>query len=111
MAALIRLAPDVDWTASGGLFDFTLEYLIDRVEDKDAAAWMREVVDNNLGSLWITEFPQTTQRQILDALRSGLVSAAERDLPESDRKAEALDHLRALVDLSERASGEADPPR
>ena len=110
MAGLIRLTPDVDWTASGGLFEFTLEYLADHIDDNQAAAWLREVVDNNLGSVWITEFPGRTQREIIDALRSGLVNTAERDLPETDRKAAALDELRRLVDLTYRVPGEGGPP-
>ena len=45
MAGLIVLTPDVDWSASGGLFDWTLEFLIPRLSDGGAAARLQEIVD------------------------------------------------------------------
>jgi hypothetical protein len=38
--------------------------------------------------------------QVIAALRAGLVTAAERDLPETDHKAAAVQHLQELVDLT-----------
>lgn len=100
MAGLLVLKPGVDWTATGGLFDWTLGFLIQRLSDNDAVGRLREIVDNNLGSLWVSEFAPETQQEIVAALRSGLVAAAERELPESDYKAAAIRHLRELVDLT-----------
>ena len=81
MAGLIVLKPGVDWTATGGLFDWTLEFLIPRLSDEEAVERLQEIVDNNLGSLWISEFSSATQQEILTHLRNGLTSAAERELP------------------------------
>ncbi len=100
MAALILVKPGVDWTASGGLFDWTLEFLIARISDKDAAAWMQTVVDNNLGSLWLTRFPGETQDEIVRLLRSDMVEAAERELPDGPAKAAAVACLRELAELT-----------
>lgn len=102
MASLILVKPGLDWAASGGLFDFTLEFLIPRISDEKAAESLRTVVDNNLGSVWLTDFPPATQQEIHMLLRTGLIVEAERALPESPAKAAALDHLRELVDLTYR---------
>jgi hypothetical protein len=102
MASLILLKPGVDWVASGGLFDFTLEFLISRLSDEKAVESLRAVVDNNLGSVWLTDFPATTQQEIFTLLRRGLVAEAQRALPEGPAKAAALDFLQELVDLTYR---------
>ncbi|HEX8343351.1 MAG TPA: hypothetical protein VF657_01225 [Actinoplanes sp.] len=102
MAALILIKPNVDWTSTGGLFDWTLEFLIARLSDRDTAEWMQTVVDNNLGSIWITEFPAATQDEIFELLRNELIPAAQRELPEGPAKADALDRLQHLVDLTYR---------
>jgi hypothetical protein len=105
VAALILVKPGLDWQSTGGLFDFTLEFLIPKLSDKDTADWLQTVVDNNLGSVWLTDFPADTQQQIFDLLRSGLVPAAERELPDTPAKATALAQLRELVDLTYREPG------
>ena len=100
MAALILVKPGVDWQASGGLFDWTLEYLISRLSDRATAASLQSVVDNNLGSIWISDFPKDTQDEIFHLLRDGLVSTAQNDLPDGPAKAPAIAHLQELVDLT-----------
>lgn len=104
MAALILVRPDVDWQASSGLFDFAVEFLIPRLSDRTAAEWMRTVVDNNLGSLWLTEFPSATQHEVFELWREGLLEAAENGIPESPARDAALAKLRELVDLTSEAS-------
>jgi hypothetical protein len=106
MAGLIVLKPDVDWSASGGLFDWTLEFLIPRLSDDSAAARLQEIVDNNLGSLWISEFPAPTQRQILRELGDNLLSTARLRLPDTDAKQDVLAHLKELENLSRRVAGQ-----
>src|SRR5687768_3978212 len=100
MASLILVRPGLDWTASGGLFDFTLEFLIPRLSDRQAAESLQTVVDNNLGSVWLTDFPPETQQEIFDLLQEGLIPEAEQALPESPAKRPALDHLQELVNLT-----------
>ena len=102
MAALIMVKPGLDWQASGGLFDWTLGFLIPRLSDKKAAEWLQTAVDNNLGSIWIPDFPKETQKEIFTILRDGLISAAEQELPEGPAKAPAIAHLQELVDLTNR---------
>jgi hypothetical protein len=100
MAALLRFGPDRVWTSRGGLFDWTLEYLIDRLSDQDAAAELQEIVDNNLAVLWVDDLPLETQKEIAAHLRTGLLDAAERELPDSEYKPHALQ----LVALTEGCS-------
>jgi hypothetical protein len=95
MAALIMVRPGRDWQSSGGLFDWTLEYLIPRLSDKETADWLRTVVEQNLGSIWIPDLPPHTQDQIYDLLRTEILAAARRELP-----AEAQDQIQELVDLT-----------
>ena len=95
MAALIMVRPGRDWQSSGGLFDWTLEWLIPRVSDERTAGLLRTVVEENLGSLWIPDLPPPAQREILGLLRSGVLPAAEREL-----QPYAIDQLRELVALT-----------
>jgi hypothetical protein len=95
MAALIMVRPERDWQSSNGLFDWTLEYLIPRLSDHKTAAQLREIVDENLGNLWIPDLPSEAQGEIYDVLRTGVVAAAAHELPPS-----AVDQLRELVALT-----------
>ncbi len=95
MAALILVREGRDWQASGALFEWTLEYLIPRVTDEKTADQLRLVVAENLGSLWIPDLPADAQTEICDLLRSGVVAAAERELPPA-----AVEQLRELVALT-----------
>jgi hypothetical protein len=102
MAALIMVKPGLSWQSSGGLFDWTLEFLIPRLSDRKTAEWLQTVVDNNLGSIWIQDLPKETQEEIFTILRGGLVSTAEHDLPEGPAKAPAIAQLQELVSLTSR---------
>ncbi|MEH1057143.1 hypothetical protein V6U89_18315 [Micromonospora sp. CPCC 206171] len=100
MAGLIVLKPGVDWTATGGLFDWTLEFLISRLGDRQVAGHLQEIIDNNLGSFWVSELPQDTQTEIVNHWRRGLIAAGEQDLPETEQKADVIRHLQELVDAT-----------
>jgi hypothetical protein len=95
MAALIMVRPDRDWQSSGALFDWTLEYLIPRLSDFKTASLLREIVDENLGNLWIPDLPAEAQEEVYEVMRTGLVDVATRSLPPS-----AVDQLRELVALT-----------
>ena len=100
MAALIMVRPGMDWQSTGGLFEWTLEFLIPRIGDAKTADWLRMVVAENLGSLWIPDLPEEGQREIYAVLRSGVVAAAQQELPDSPAKRDALAQLRDLVALT-----------
>ena len=96
MAALIMVREGRDWQSSNALFDWILEFLIPRVTDEKTADWLRTIVDENLGSLWIPDLPPETQEEIHTLLQGDLIRAAEHDLPPA-----ALDELRELVALTD----------
>ncbi|MEU8425067.1 hypothetical protein AB0C15_29770 [Micromonospora sp. NPDC048835] len=100
MASIIVLRPGVDWTATGGLFDWTLEFLISRLSERQTADHLQEIVDNNLGSLWIGDLPAPTQQEIVSHWRDGLVTTGERQLPETEHKVDVIRHLQELVDAT-----------
>jgi len=95
MAALIMVRPGRDWQSSNGLFDWTLEFLIPRLSDEKTADWLRTVVAENLGNLWIPDLPGEAQDEIYATLRSMLLPAAEHELPPP-----AVAQLRELVALT-----------
>ncbi|MCY1137543.1 hypothetical protein OWR29_05985 [Actinoplanes sp. Pm04-4] len=100
MAALIMVRQGRDWQATGGLFEWTLEYLIPRLDDRKTADWLRMVVAENLGSLWLPDLPDAGRAQIFALLRSDLVAAARRELPEGPAKSDAIAQLGELVALT-----------
>ncbi|RBJ09321.1 hypothetical protein DRA43_04705 [Micromonospora provocatoris] len=97
MAGLVVLRPGVDWTTTGALFDWTLEFLIARLSNRHAAAQLQEIVDNSLGSFWLENLAPSAQREVVNHLRADLVTAGERHLPETDHKPDVVAHLRELV--------------
>lgn len=97
MAGLVVLRPGVEWTATGGLFDWTLKFLIARLSSRSAAVHIQEIVDNNLGSFWLDVLSPEAQREVINHLRDGLVTAGEQHLPETGQKPDVVAHLRELV--------------
>lgn len=96
MAALIMVREGRDWQSSGALFDWTLEFLIPRLSDEKSAEWLRTIVEENLGCLWIPDLPADTREEIYALLRTSVLAAAERDFPGSP----AVGELRELVALT-----------
>ncbi|ADL46590.1 hypothetical protein AB0N38_19835 [Micromonospora aurantiaca] len=97
MAGLIVLRPGIDWTATGGLFDWTLEFLVSRLSDRRAAEHLQEIIENNLGSFWLQDLSPEAQREVVAHWRTGLVAAGEEHLPETNQKPDVVAHLRELV--------------
>jgi hypothetical protein len=100
VAALVMVKPGFDWQSSGGLFDWTLEFLIARLSDREASGWLQTIVAEKLDLIWIPDLPQATQQEIFELLQTDLLASAERELPESADKPFALARLQDLVDLT-----------
>ncbi|MFC5941903.1 hypothetical protein ABUL04_16705 [Micromonospora harpali] len=109
MAGLIVLKPGIDWMATGGLFNWALEFLISRLSDRQTADRLQEIVDNELGSVWIHELPPEAQVEIVRHWRQRLVAAGEQELPESEHKADAIRHLQERTALPRHCSPDASP--
>lgn len=91
----IWIAEDIE------LIEWVLEYLAPRMRDPAAADWLRTVVDDNLGSVWIPDLSPDARDEIFGLLRGGLLEAAERELPDGPGKAATMDQLRELVGLTD----------
>jgi hypothetical protein len=100
MAGLLVLKPGTDWSVSGGVFDWTLEFLMDRLSAPEAVDRLREIVDNNLGTFWLADLPADARRQAIAQLRDHLVEAGNRELPESPHKPDVIRRLQELADLA-----------
>jgi hypothetical protein len=96
MAALIMVREGRDWQSSSALFEWTLEYLIPRMTDEKTAEWLRTIVAEDLGNLWIPDLPPEAQEEIRLLLRGGLLRAAAQAFPGGS----AVEELRELVALT-----------
>ncbi|MET8267563.1 hypothetical protein ABZU92_26655 [Micromonospora arida] len=67
---------------------------------RPTANHLQEIVDNNLGSLWIDDLPPAAQQEIVSHLRSSLVTVGGRQLPETEHKVDVIRHLQELVDAT-----------
>lgn len=101
MAGTIELRPDVRWSASGWIFDWVLRAAAQRVSDDQLAGDLREIVDENLGWLALSDFQDQQRLSIIHVLQQQLVPAAEAELQASigDRAA-VIDRIRTLADLA-----------
>ncbi|GGN58994.1 hypothetical protein GCM10010112_13380 [Actinoplanes lobatus] len=77
MAALLVLGPGIDWPTCGGLFDWTLDFLVARISDPAAIARLREVIDNSPGSVDLTEFSLAARVEVRAQLRDNLVPSGD----------------------------------
>jgi hypothetical protein len=99
MTSLIQVRPDVDWQVSNGLFDYTVEFLADRLTDPAAAAELRLIVDAHFQVLRLFELAPQVQEEIRRLIRDELLAAGECELPDAGAREIAVAQLRKLVDL------------
>jgi hypothetical protein len=76
MAKGMTLSDEYHWSASAGLFEWVVEYLLGRVRDPAVRTELREVVDHNLPGVDLSRLPEAGRREVLAALDGGLVEAA-----------------------------------
>jgi hypothetical protein len=84
MANTIFISDEYGWTASSGLFEWVLEYLLKCIDDAATKETIQQVVQHRLGSLDVTQMSEAGRREVLSALRTGMV-AARRGQPRTDR--------------------------
>ena len=99
MSGFMIVDKGVNWSASGGVFDWTLEFLGSKVSDAETVEYLADVKDN-VQMLALPDFPPPVRNELVAIIRNDLVAAAERDLPEGEAKPFALAALQELVDLT-----------
>ena len=115
MAKGITVSNEYHWSASTGLFEWVVTYLLDQVRDPVVRAELRTAVDHNLPGLDLSRLPEAGRREVLAALRGDLVAAARRSsaivTPEPERSF-VMGHLRVLTLMVEdvmRSGGDGTP--
>ena len=100
MAGGIRIREDGRfWTIRSSIFSWIVDQLAEEVADADLAAELRQISEQNLGSLDVDRGHTPGQRQELRSALARLPQIGEAQLPETDGKAAVLAHLRELAAL------------
>jgi len=73
MAGTISLGPATRWSVAGWLFDWTVEFLAQRVVEPELRASLQEIVDENLGWLGLGDFGPDREREMRGLLRDNVV--------------------------------------
>lgn len=101
MAGTVKSPEGQLWTAASWLFDWVVREVASELSDRELAARLQDIADNNLGWLGLAEFTDEQTKQILEVIRSSLLPAAQRGLPQEIKDRDrALEHIQTLVDLS-----------
>lgn len=98
MAGTIALAPQGRWSVAGWLFDWTVDFLAERVTDPQLQSDLREIVSEHLGWLGLGDYGPEAERELRALLDQRLVDAAEAQFGATWRERdEAVDLVRQLV--------------
>jgi hypothetical protein len=101
MAGAVFVTQDLIWTASSSGLHWVGEFLFDHLEDPQAREYVREILDNNIGSLALDDFSPTARHQVLNLLRDELVDdARERLSPDPIRRQNYLEALQELEEMA-----------
>jgi hypothetical protein len=99
MADSIFLSDEYGWTASFGLFEWVLKFLLEHVSDPATRQELQTVHDLHLGAVDVRELPDAGRVEIMRALREDLAAAAESSTefvqPELARRF-TVGHLKVL---------------
>ena len=99
MADTLFLSDEYGWTASFGLYNWVLEFLLERVSDPATRQELQTVHDTELGAVDVRQLPDGGRAEIMRALREDLVAAAESstrfDQPEVARRF-TIGHIKVL---------------
>jgi hypothetical protein len=115
MAGDIIVSDEYAWTASFGLFDWVLEFLVASIDDDATKEELRQVLDAHLGVVDLRRLPEAGRAEITRALREHLAPAAESGLaltqPEPQRRF-TVGHVKVLALMAEdvASSGEKKDP-
>jgi hypothetical protein len=98
MAGTIELSPDSRWSAASWLFEWVLNTLTRNIGDRDLAAALTEIVDENLGWFSVERLPDRTKAEVESFIRDRLIAKALQELPtDLLSNPKILEHLNELV--------------
>ncbi|MEU6789246.1 hypothetical protein ABZ912_59560 [Nonomuraea angiospora] len=110
MANDIFVSDEYAWTASFGVFEWVVEFLLETIEDAATKEHLSLVLSASLGSVDLRGLPDAGRAQIMRALRGQLVPAAEASLaltqPEPARRF-TIGHVKVLALMAEDVAGSA----
>jgi hypothetical protein len=100
MAAIIQVAPGVVWSSSSWMFRFVLRSIAAETTDKELAAKLMEIHDENLPGLSLPDLPDAQRSETERIIRDRLVARATQDLPATtENRAEIVGYLRGLAEV------------
>jgi hypothetical protein len=100
MAAVIEVGPDTVWSTSSWMFRYVLRSIAAETSDKELAASLMEIHDENLPGLSLPDLPEAQRSEVERVIRDRLVTRAERELPATTQnRAEIIDYVRGLADM------------
>jgi len=99
VAGTVAVTPENRWSAAGWLFDWTLEFLAERVADPQLKDELHEIVAENLGWLGLGDYGSDAEQEMRALIRAHLVSEANQQF--SPTMANRDGALRLLQDLAD----------
>lgn len=102
MSGYISLSSNTGWQATSGLFRFVVNFIADRVQNKDLAMHIHDMIEFNLPhQISLDELSPDNRREVLNILQNDIVRHAQENLLDSTETRDALlDHIRELADLA-----------
>lgn len=98
LSGTIAITAGDHWSAAGWLFDWVLEFLAQEIKSEEAASSLREVVNENLGWLDISDFRPEDAEELRQVIAEELLAAANAQLPRSmSGRSDAIALLAELV--------------
>jgi hypothetical protein len=107
MSGYISLSSNTGWQATSGLFRFVANFIADRVQNKELATHIHDMIEFNLPhQISLDELSPDNRREVLNILQNDIVGHAQENLPDSTETRDALlNHLRELADLARETPG------
>jgi hypothetical protein len=106
MSGTVVFDDDENWSASSGIFNWVVAFLIDRVEVGPTRDELSLIDEQNFRWLDLTRLPEGGRASVVRALSSALVPHAEENLPHTSHRDATLNVIRELADL---AAGRGEP--
>ena len=100
MAGTIEIRPGVRWSAAGWLFDWVLSTAASEISDAEFAGKLREIVDENLGFLALSEITgdqRSEFRSVVAVRLSDVATTSWRDFTVREDALRHLNELRKLI--------------